>query len=366
MKTSISSILASVLMTFVAGCSSGNSTDAAVGMDLSIPGDASPDGGGVACTSVTGGKTKELVINTITLPTPLGATAFQYDLDGDGKPENRYAKIVSSFQSQGLSAQPAGQATVVSGNNLMLVRVTSSDPTFQNDSCAGSELYKAESQPSPNFSGTGSFAIDNSVPPGPFKGALASAMFDSNTPATTSSPVSVQVMLDFAGAMVRVPLIGAHLQWTYGSGLTSGQLNGAIRNTDIQNTVIPAIATSFNAAIRSNPTSSRSTQLLGLFDKGGTPDPSCSGACKSPDGTCAISGNRIIEACEVGTNDLIKGLLGPDVQMYSDDGTTYMPNPGGYPAGSLPDLAGVDMSGTLSKKDSLSVGIGFTAVGTSF
>jgi hypothetical protein len=332
--------------------------------DLSRSADlsASPTDGSVrACTSVLGINTKKFVINAVTLPTTFGATAFKYDLDGDGRSENQYANIVTAFQAGfGTFDQSAFQATVSSGNNIMLIQAASSDPTFQSDPCAGSDFHRGLSQASPNFTGAGSFTIDSGVPVGPFKGPLSGAAFDSNTPATTTAPVSIQVVLAFNGAMVPVPLIGAHMKWTYEGGLTSGQLNGAIHNTDMQNTVIPAIVTSFNADITGNPTSVRSGSLLTLFDTGGAPDTSgtCATSCRNPNGTCAVAGNGVIEVCEFSTNSIIVNLLAPDLDMFADDGS-YMPNPGGYPAG-------VDMSGTPPKNDSISVGFGFTAVGVAF
>jgi hypothetical protein len=65
-------------------------------------------------------------------------------------------------------------------------------------------------------------------------------------------------------------------------------------------------------------------------------------------GTCAQAGDGVISTCEVATNSIIKNILAPDVQMFSNDGLTYAPNPAN------------------THKDSLSVGVGFTAVKATF
>ena len=98
-------------------------------------------------------------------------------------------------------------------------------------------------------------------------------------------------------------------------------------------------------------------QIASLFDTGGKADSSCTtGGCKNPttgDGTrkgmCASATDNIVDVCEVSTNTLVQSLLAPDVQLFDSTGA-YKPN----------------KDKTTAVKDSLSVGLGFTAVGATF
>jgi hypothetical protein len=328
------------------------------------PGDGSSDGAPAdaarsAPCSVDGTLRTKLVVSTVTVPSQ--PSAFKLDLNGDGNPKNRYANIVGAFASQGTlfgDDQTALQATVTAGSNLLLLEIDSRDPALQNDACAGARLEVGAATASPDFGGSGLFSVDPGFAPSSFSGPLVAGAFDSASPATTTMPVSMAIELSFGGVVVRVPIIGAHLQFSVAGGRASGQLNGAIRNADMQATVIPAMATAYTNEIAQNPTSSNSLQLKSLFDTG------CAGTCKNPDGSCAVSGDSRIDPCEVRTNPIINNVLAPDVQMFTTDGATYMPFPGSY-AG-LDMAAPLDMSGAPSTLDSLSIGIGFSAVGATF
>jgi hypothetical protein len=127
-----------------------------------------------------------------------------------------------------------------------------------------------------------------------------------------------------------------------------GQLNGFISNSDVQTKLIPAIAASYTAMVSADPGSIQSMQILTIFDNGGTADPACSGVCKNPDGSCAVSGDKVVSSCEVASNSIIKNVLNPDVQMFSNGGTVYAPNPAN------------------TQRDSLSIGLGFAATKASF
>jgi hypothetical protein len=63
---------------------------------------------------------------------------------------------------------------------------------------------------------------------------------------------------------------------------------------------------------------------------------------------CAKKGDGKIDLCEVSTNSIIVNALDPDVQMFSDDGLTYHP------------------SSDNTHRDSLSLGVAFTAVKAKF
>ena len=62
---------------------------------------------------------------------------------------------------------------------------------------------------------------------------------------------------------------------------------------------------------------------------------------------CAVKGDRKIDVCEVATAGLIQNVLAPDIQMFDANGN-YHPNPDN------------------THKDSLSLGLGFSAVTATF
>jgi hypothetical protein len=166
-----------------------------------------------------------------------------------------------------------------------------------------------------------------------------------------TTPATVSVLLPvFGNEFVRVPLVGARLMVVQGGpGMSFGQLNGAIRDSDVQKLVVPAFAHGMNTAIAADPNSSSSKQLLAIFDNGGTVNPMsmCPTTCANPDGTCAVQGDGVIAICEVGSNGIIKNVLAPDVQLFAADGS-YHPNPAN------------------AARDSLSVGIHLDLASASF
>lgn len=210
---------------------------------------------------------------------------------------------------------------------VYLLRVTSADATFQNAAAALGEWIVG--QPTapvpPDFSGGGSFQIVAGVAPGRFTAPLAAAAFVSANPVTTVAPVEVPFELRLGENLI-IPLQGARLAFTVTpGGLTNGQLNGSIREEDVQSIIIPGLATYLNQVVAAGGPSAMT--LLGLFDTG------CNGVGAN-DGVIAV--------CEVANNGLIATLFQPDVDIYAPNGD-YAPNP------------------TNTDRDSLSFGLRFTA-----
>jgi hypothetical protein len=200
---------------------------------------------------------------------------------------------------------------------------------------------------SPDYSRMGTFTINSAVQTANFKGRITNGTFSSNNPATTMSPVNVTLALPLVAGSppVQLKVAGAHIKFrTSGTGLMSGEIHGAICGKDVQNNVIPAVAALLNDRVKTDPTNSTNKQILQIFDQG------CEDTtAKNIDGTAVAKTDGKIAVCEVATNAIIKNVLNPDVQMFSDATcTTYAPN-----------------SGNMAK-DSLSLGLAFTAVKASF
>jgi hypothetical protein len=127
--------------------------------------------GGVSsgCAPVSAGNTKKLVVSGFVQPTE--QTNFAWNLDGD-RARNQYGLLLDVFETENLDGQDAAnlQATIANGSDVVLLEATSSDPSFQNDSCAATNVYQAVVQANPVLDGTGAFAIDPSVPVAAFRG----------------------------------------------------------------------------------------------------------------------------------------------------------------------------------------------------
>ena len=329
---------------FLAGCSSSALTLGDGGFDLSGSDGPRGDLAGVAdgfvpSCSVTGAHKAQFVADTITLP--VNKNQYALDLNGDGKADNQLGNIVSALASQGVSPQTNLNTALSAGTEVLLVDEISSDPTFTTDACAGSNLFHGQNHapgPPPQ-----TYVVDSATPPGRFTGPIAKATFDSSSP-VTGPDVQVTLFLPLTGStLLPLPLHGAHLTYkSNGSTLAMGQLNGAIKSSDVQTVIVPALAANLEAQVQANPSSMSSQQILAIFDVGN----GSGGPCTNPDGSLGQPGDGHIAVCEVAGNGIIQSILAPDVQMFQ--GGVYQPNPAN------------------TTKDSLSLGVAFTAVAATF
>ena len=327
--------------------------------------DGGVDGGGMTggpdCTPGAGGNTAKFVFKTMMLPTQ--RTDYAMDLTGSGRAENQFGIIFGAFAQQGVGPQPSLDAALSAGQENVLLAETSSDATFQTDTCATATVQRAVATTTPPTLG-GTY-----VPTGTaslFVGPITAGMFSSAPPATTKKPVTLQLPLPLvAGASpILLNIIGAHVQLTYSGGqISGGQINGAIKKSDVDNTVVPALAQSLAqkiAADKGNPTS-MDMSILTLFDTGGSTGATmpgcattCANTCQNRMGApnscgCATANDGVIDECEVASNSIMRSIVAPDVQMFDAAGN-YAPNP----------------APTASGKDSLSIGLAFTAVPAKF
>jgi hypothetical protein len=281
---------------------------------------------------------RQFVANSLLMPA--ARSDYAIDLNGDGHVDNQFGAILGALAFLGFTPQVTANQAVAAGTDLLLVEGRSQDPTFVLDQCAGATVETAVNQTPPDFSGSGHYSVDPALPPGVFRGSIASSNFGSlPLPPVALVPVTMTVKLAFTGGNLIVPLVGVHVQFSYMSGgLMGGQLQGAIRNTDLQSTFIPSLAMSLSTVAQESPCGANCQSVRLTFDTGG---------CTNPDGTMAVAGDGVVSYCEVAQNAIIQNLLQPDVQMFDAYGN-YAPNP------------------LNTNKDSLSVGIGFTAVGATF
>jgi hypothetical protein len=282
---------------------------------------------------------RQFVVDHLTMPST--ANKFALDLNGDATPDNRYAELTASASATGLDVQGVADARTTAGDTILLVGQTSADATFTTDTtCAQATAVLGLPHPSPNFSGNGRFQQDPAEVPGVFSGPIAAGMFNSASPATATVPVRLDLELPFSGIWVRVPIVGAHIIITgVMNGKISGQINGALRDTEFQTRVVPKIAQGYTDFIASNPNSTSAMQIASILDIGN----GMGADCVNPDGTHGVAGDKKIAPCELSNSTIFKNVTSPDVRMFDAQGN-YHPDPANTP------------------KDSMSVGFGFTAV----
>jgi hypothetical protein len=288
---------------------------------------------------------------------PMDRTQYGMDLNGDGKVDNQLGNIIGALTANNLDTQGGVDSAICKGQVILLLTTTSDDATYQNDPASGAKVQIgqqfnytgpdtcAAGSGGPKYDGTDTFTADTSFAGAQFAGRIQNGLFSSNSPVTTKNPVTVNLQLPLVSgaAPVQLNIIGAHIQYRYSGGkISSGQINGAIKSTDVQNTIIPNVAQLLNDRVTANPTGSTEKQIAQIFDIG------CSDAsAKNFDGTAAAKGDGKIAVCEVSDNSIIKNVLNADVQMFDSSGA-YHPN----------------KANTM--KDSLSLGLGFTAVKATF
>jgi hypothetical protein len=250
------------------------------------------------------------------LTLPQQRSDFAIDLNGDGRVDNQLGNVVGAIEGGGFGAQEYVNAAFAAGQDPTQLEVYA-------DQDGGAAATFAEILP-------GHAA-------GLFCGTATAFTFASTEPADEKEPVELTFTLSFA-AGVTVSLVGAHLQFQNVAGQIVGQLQGAVREQEIETVVVAGIATLMTQKIQGDPTSSGTLELEQLFDVGdGDGQP-----CMNPDGTLSRPKDHVIGTCEVAGNSIAKNVLAPDVQMFDAEGN-YSPNRANM------------------KRDSLSVGIGFAA-----
>jgi hypothetical protein len=274
-------------------------------------------------------RTLRFAADHITLP--MSRQDFAFDLTGDGRPDNQFGNIVGAFMAQNLDLQPAVTEGVRSGATL-LFDLDLNDAALGVDQRA--DLTVRIGAADPNGAG---YTVDPTVAPAKLPGFLTAGRFATPTPTAGVEPPVVLLPLSlFSPAGLRLPIRAFRIDFALppsGTTLTDGHIHGAIADSDVDRTVAPALARMLTAQIAADPTSTEARQIAALFDLGG---------CRNADGSQAQPGDGVIDVCEVLTNPLLKNVLNPDIQLY--------------------DATGRFAPGLGPTKDSLSIGVGFTAV----
>lgn len=279
------------------------------------------------------------VVSEIFLPEHAGgAVQYGLDLDGDGAKDNALGQILAALSSAAgtanLSFQPSTDLGVGSATAIMLVEALAPSFTAGDISArvlGGQHPIPAACTTPSDFStcgmhlaGTGHFDV---LPPTwpLLSGTVTAAVFD------VGAGQSAFPFFPDGVSPVWVPLVGARIRATVSAdGLMTGVLGGGIRQSDLNTIFLPAWQSAIAAAITRDcgggprcVSNSPGEIYLMLFDA-------------DHDGAVTL--------VELATSSLLSTLLALDVDLLDASGD---PGHDGTP-------------------DSLSVGIGFTAVGATF
>jgi hypothetical protein len=183
------------------------------------------------------------VANTLTVP--MDRMQFGMDLNGDGKVDNQLGNIIGALTANNLDTQAGVDSSICQGSVILLLKMTSGDATYQNDDATGALIQvgnafnyvdtsmdgECQAGEGPKYDGTDTFTVNTAPGSAQFAGRISNGLFSSNSPVTTTHPVTVnlQIPLVSGAAPVSLKVVGAYAQFRYANGkLASGQINGAI------------------------------------------------------------------------------------------------------------------------------------------
>jgi hypothetical protein len=274
------------------------------------------------------------VVDRVLLPTKSGeGNKYGLDLDGDGNIDNALGNILSALSSAAgsgsLDLQGSIDTSVNQGHIILLTNLKAT--ALDMATGVALEVYVADTTnvtPAPcngsadtvcgnHLKGTGKFAIASTSPmDAHIVGKIIGSQFTGGPGTVTveislSATVGAPIMLNLVGARSKIPGITAT---ALASDATPGILAGGVTQDDLNNKVIPAVATTVQAQIARDcdPTmkatlppcgckaSSTGATVISLFDK-------------SPQ-DCMVTQD------EIKNNDLIKTLLAPDVMLTDSTG----------------------------------------------
>lgn len=298
---------------------------------------------------------RQFVANQVLLPTSglaTDPTAYGFDFNGDESPENKLGALlalINSLSSSAGSPQSAVDTAIKdTGTFLILMEVTGD--SLVDSQCASVEVSTALPKMTPPLDGTGIFvqsAYKSSLPGTILAGALATT-----SPLGTKTPPTIQVKLPLASGSAPVDLtltaavVHGNIDATTPS-IAEGRIYGAVKNSDLRDKTLPAIAKSLTTILKGNFDATTQDAIRNLLDKGN---------CGS-----AVAKDNIIDTCEL-TDGTLSSAFTPDLDLYSDTGR----DADGNVVGTYGTYAPKPSAENSLDNDCLSFGVAFTAVGAQF
>jgi hypothetical protein len=277
-------------------------------------------------------------VGTMIFPTDSAQAAV--DLAGDGQPGNQLGAIGGALTAISVSPQTQIDEELKTGQQAVLLTLETERSTLALDQRAAVTLLAGN----PVQPAQGLYAVDTSVPPVTLMGRIVGGRFVSDDPRTGGMVVERDLRVPLGpGVAATLPVQGLRVTFTFapaagsGSSEIGGLLIGSVKEADVKDRLVPALADLLSQLIQSGPQTPQAQLLTHMFDTGG---------CTNADGSVAAANDGVIDACEVMASGAMANVLQSDVQIW--DGASYAPN-----------LAG-------ASKDSISLGIIFAAAAASY
>ncbi len=317
MKTKLAVLALISVFALVAAC---NGDDPGPTGDSKIVTDQGVGEGGT--TNEGTSSSRDYVIMKFKVPnTNDKAKEVGYDIDNDGKVDNAFGAILTAIHdaATGVDMEAEINQNILNGNDIGLLRVMAADFsndkaaklqgwTGQRETCCTTKPCQEADVTKTCFSGSYSFKIDSASP----KDAVVSGEIASGEFTMTGT---MEIELPIGLNRAKIKLMAAKLTGKVAAdGITEGKIMGAVSQNDIQNSLLPAVAKTLDHELK-DPTTKQTTKdaLKKVFDT-------------DNDGS--------ISTKEVSDNTAVQALLAGDVDADKD-----------------------------GKKEELSLGIGYTAVG---
>lgn len=309
----------------------------------------------IACSSDSGGSDSgdddafildlagthtQYVADTIIIPTMTGQSGMlALDIDKDGRPDNGLGNALSALANEGVDLQPTVTDGVNTGSSIILADLQAT--ALDNASGVGLRFYLGGNPNPPACSDVtmpdtcgmhlmGGASFDFIVG-SPDDALIGGRLIDGTFKAQAPGTVTLNLSFVEGKPPTTLKLIGTRTEFTVkADGTMSGELVGAIS---------PALL---------SPVASQLIIDLITKDCIGTFPDCCTADSPGKFFLDLIDSNDedcMVTSEQVASNSIIRSLLSPDVDMFN--GTTFDPG-----------VDGVD--------DSISLGLGFSAVGATF
>ncbi len=239
------------------------------------------------------------------------------NIDGDAAAtgDNLFGRLLSLLTkaAPGVEAQATLDAAVQAGK-LVSLHVVKADDPLNDPSVSWSIVQGKESSAAPAFDGSDAFTVDAAAPVNaPIVGALSAGHF-------AGGPGAARVRIFLFNQPVDVNLIGLRLEADVtAQGCANGKLGGGLTVDEFRSKLLPPIAEGLNQVITANPSAAK--PLLAAFDS---------------------NGDAKISVDELEKNPALMLAASPDLDLL--------------------DASGAFNPGQDGKKDTYSVGLGFTCV----
>jgi hypothetical protein len=244
------------------------------------------------------------------------ARTFAFDLDGDGKVDDRLNDTVITVGGLiGLDFDASLASLLQSGSFVVLDSIHAD--SLSADATAAWQLYVGNPQPDPDLtSGHGQFSIaENSPRDAIVHGAIAGERFHGGP-----DTVTIEVAVVSGAPPLHLELVAAQVQADLTeTGCTGGKLGGAIPVSRLEADVYPTLAAALTQILAGDP----ENFFLVMLDANG-------------DGT--------ITAAELAANPTVKAVISPDLDLFDENGDP----------------------GTDGKPESISLALGFTCTNAIF